>query len=144
MPLDPIPLVSPAWHAVVGADSGISGANVAVSVKSCELCGATQTPMWRRGPSGKGSLCNACGVRWASRRRSNRRPVEETSVQLIKEMHVVEESATGGGTVEQYYCKYCGLTWPLNFFKNRQQFGAHCSNCSRKRKSRGTYAYALL
>lgn len=35
-----------------------------------------------------------------------------------------------------YWCKYCNLTWPLSYFKNRQQFGAHCSNCSRKRKSR--------
>lgn len=134
---DPIPLSSSTWHGGVGPDSSGSASSVSANVKSCELCGATQTPMWRRGPSGKGSLCNACGVRWASRRRSNRRPLEETSASVIKETHVVEENATGGA-VEQYYCKYCGLTWPLNFFKNRQQFGAHCSNCSRKRKSRGT------
>ena len=37
-----------------------------------------------------------------------------------------------------YYCRYCDTTWPLNYFRNRQQFGAHCSNCSRKRKPRGT------
>lgn len=32
--------------------------------KRCEGCGATSTPQWRRGPSGKRTLCNACGVKW--------------------------------------------------------------------------------
>jgi len=36
------------------------------SGKVCEYCGGTETPMWRRGPSGKGSLCNKCGVKWKS------------------------------------------------------------------------------
>lgn len=35
----------------------------------CDFCQATQTPMWRRGPGGKGTLCNACGVKWSLRRR---------------------------------------------------------------------------
>ncbi|KAJ3183594.1 hypothetical protein HDU85_002023 [Gaertneriomyces sp. JEL0708] len=30
----------------------------------CRSCGATQTPLWRRGPEGTKTLCNACGVRW--------------------------------------------------------------------------------
>jgi len=34
--------------------------------KVCEYCGGSETPMWRRGPSGKGSLCNKCGVKWKS------------------------------------------------------------------------------
>jgi len=38
------------------------------------------------------------------------------------------------GGKEQYYCKYCDTAWPYNHFRNAQQFGAHCSNCSRKRK----------
>jgi len=32
--------------------------------KICEYCGDTDTPMWRRGPNGKGTLCNKCGVKW--------------------------------------------------------------------------------
>jgi len=32
--------------------------------KVCEYCGDTDTPMWRRGPNGKGTLCNKCGVKW--------------------------------------------------------------------------------
>ncbi|KAL6054134.1 GATA-binding transcription factor [Balamuthia mandrillaris] len=34
----------------------------------------------------------------------------------------------------EYYCKYCDTAWPYSHFRNAQQFGAHCSNCSRKRK----------
>lgn len=33
--------------------------------RKCEFCGTTETPMWRRGPTGKGTLCNACGVKWS-------------------------------------------------------------------------------
>eukprot|EP01087_Luapelamoeba_hula_P018003 TRINITY_DN5737_c1_g1_i1.p1 TRINITY_DN5737_c1_g1~~TRINITY_DN5737_c1_g1_i1.p1 ORF type:complete len:635 (+),score=136.37 TRINITY_DN5737_c1_g1_i1:350-2254(+) len=39
-----------------------------------------------------------------------------------------------GTNVQQYYCKYCDTSWPYTHFRNAQQFGAHCSNCSRKRK----------
>jgi GATA zinc finger/Bromodomain extra-terminal - transcription regulation len=36
--------------------------------RTCEYCAATTTPMWRRGPSGKSTLCNKCGVKWRSGR----------------------------------------------------------------------------
>lgn len=36
--------------------------------KKCAYCGVTETPQWRRGPSGKRTLCNACGVKWSSGR----------------------------------------------------------------------------
>ena len=35
---------------------------------------------------------------------------------------------------QHYYCRYCQESWPLSFFRNSQQFGAHCSNCSRRAK----------
>ncbi|ORY42027.1 hypothetical protein BCR33DRAFT_718650 [Rhizoclosmatium globosum] len=35
--------------------------------KKCVTCGATNTPMWRRGPLGAGTLCNACGVKWSKK-----------------------------------------------------------------------------
>jgi hypothetical protein len=33
-------------------------------VRGCVQCGTEKTPMWRSGPSGAKTLCNACGVRW--------------------------------------------------------------------------------
>ncbi|CAM0950146.1 unnamed protein product [Alopecurus aequalis] len=32
--------------------------------KTCLHCGTSKTPQWREGPKGKGTLCNACGVRY--------------------------------------------------------------------------------
>ena len=33
-------------------------------VKTCTECGTQRTPMWRNGPAGPKSLCNACGVHY--------------------------------------------------------------------------------
>ncbi|KAG0472183.1 hypothetical protein HPP92_016729 [Vanilla planifolia] len=37
--------------------------------KSCADCQTTKTPLWRCGPSGPKSLCNACGIRYSKKRR---------------------------------------------------------------------------
>lgn len=34
----------------------------------CVDCKATKTPMWRSGPLGPRSLCNACGIRYRKRK----------------------------------------------------------------------------
>lgn len=31
--------------------------------RACTLCGTAKTPLWRSGPEGPKSLCNACGIR---------------------------------------------------------------------------------
>ncbi len=36
----------------------------------CVTCGATASLLWRKGPEGKGTLCNACGLSW--RRKQNK------------------------------------------------------------------------
>mmetsp|Transcript_5634 Transcript_5634/g.15772 ORF Transcript_5634/g.15772 Transcript_5634/m.15772 type:complete len:235 (+) Transcript_5634:732-1436(+) len=40
-------------------------------VQTCLSCGTTSTPLWRGGPDGPKTLCNACGVRYM---KSNKRP----------------------------------------------------------------------
>ncbi|KAF7075949.1 hypothetical protein CFC21_080675 [Triticum aestivum] len=37
--------------------------------KACTACNTTKTPLWRGGPSGPMSLCNACGIRYRKKRR---------------------------------------------------------------------------
>jgi len=44
----------------------------------CDFCGVTETPMWRRGPQGKGTLCNACGVKWSLRGRKKSKKGKES------------------------------------------------------------------
>lgn len=39
---------------------GRSSGNPPVGVSRCASCGATHSPEWRKGPSGKKDLCNAC------------------------------------------------------------------------------------
>ncbi|KAF5739904.1 putative GATA transcription factor 15 [Tripterygium wilfordii] len=39
--------------------------------KCCTDCKTTKTPLWRAGPSGPKSLCNACGIRYRKKRRAS-------------------------------------------------------------------------
>ncbi|XP_058738490.1 GATA transcription factor 16-like [Vicia villosa] len=36
--------------------------------KCCADCKTTKTPLWRGGPNGPKTLCNACGIRYRKRR----------------------------------------------------------------------------
>ncbi|KAI9098982.1 hypothetical protein K1719_024749 [Acacia pycnantha] len=38
--------------------------------KCCTDCKTTKTPLWRGGPAGPKTLCNACGIRYRKRRTS--------------------------------------------------------------------------
>ncbi|KAL8545489.1 hypothetical protein ACS0TY_005582 [Phlomoides rotata] len=35
---------------------------------SCSICKTTETPLWRSGPFGPKSLCNACGIKFSKKR----------------------------------------------------------------------------
>ncbi|KAG7564532.1 Zinc finger GATA-type [Arabidopsis suecica] len=39
-----------------------------IADKSCSHCGTRKTPLWREGPRGAGTLCNACGMRYRTGR----------------------------------------------------------------------------
>ncbi|XP_057547152.1 GATA transcription factor 15-like isoform X2 [Amaranthus tricolor] len=39
-------------------------------IKRCADCGTSKTPLWRGGPAGPKSLCNACGIRSRKKRRA--------------------------------------------------------------------------
>ncbi|XP_060194488.1 GATA transcription factor 6-like [Lycium barbarum] len=41
---------------------------VGFGAKQCSHCGVQKTPLWRTGPLGEKTLCNACGVRFKSGR----------------------------------------------------------------------------
>ncbi|GLT37964.1 hypothetical protein SLA2020_122430 [Shorea laevis] len=43
---------------------------VSENKKCCTDCKTTKTPLWRGGPAGPKSLCNACGIRYRKKRRA--------------------------------------------------------------------------
>jgi len=49
-------------------NGGRSTGNPPVGVTRCASCKVTHSPEWRKGPSGKKDLCNACGLRYARSR----------------------------------------------------------------------------
>ncbi|CAE6230406.1 unnamed protein product [Arabidopsis arenosa] len=53
--------------------------------KTCADCGTSKTPLWRGGPTGPKSLCNACGIR----NRKKRRGTEDNKK--------LKKSSSGGG-----------------------------------------------
>ncbi|KXG37198.1 GATA transcription factor 16 isoform X2 [Sorghum bicolor] len=55
--------------------------------KACTECHTTKTPLWRGGPCGPMSLCNACGIRYRKKRR--------------EAMGLDSSSKAGGGTEQQ-------------------------------------------
>ncbi|KAK4741621.1 hypothetical protein SAY87_025209 [Trapa incisa] len=56
-------------------------------VPECVECHTTKTPMWRGGPAGPRSLCNACGIKYRKRNRGllgpenrvSKKPLEDSS-----------------------------------------------------------------
>ncbi|ESQ49360.1 hypothetical protein EUTSA_v10021708mg [Eutrema salsugineum] len=49
--------------------SSSSNGGISNEKKSCAICGTSKTPLWRGGPAGPKSLCNACGIRNRKKRR---------------------------------------------------------------------------
>uniref|UniRef100_A0A6T5W2Z0 GATA-type domain-containing protein n=1 Tax=Erythrolobus australicus TaxID=1077150 RepID=A0A6T5W2Z0_9RHOD len=55
------------------------------AVKRCSHCGTSDTPLWRLGPQGAKTLCNACGLRW----RKTGRFVDDDAHAPQKQQHAV-------------------------------------------------------
>ncbi|KAL7593545.1 hypothetical protein Lser_V15G34007 [Lactuca serriola] len=45
--------------------------SVSCEEKLCVDCKTSKTPLWRSGPAGPKSLCNACGIRYRKKRSPN-------------------------------------------------------------------------
>ncbi|OBZ65666.1 Cutinase gene palindrome-binding protein [Grifola frondosa] len=56
----------------------------------CVTCGRTDSPEWRKGPTGPKTLCNACGLRWAKKVRKTGEAEGEGDI---------TQQASGSGTV---------------------------------------------
>ncbi|TVU20206.1 hypothetical protein EJB05_36405, partial [Eragrostis curvula] len=52
-----------------GGAARVAAAHDAFADRRCANCGTTSTPLWRNGPRGPKSLCNACGIRFKKEER---------------------------------------------------------------------------
>ncbi|XP_010242203.1 PREDICTED: GATA transcription factor 21-like [Nelumbo nucifera] len=98
------------WEMDTSSNSSSNNANNTVRV--CSDCNTTKTPLWRSGPRGPKSLCNACGIRQRKARRAMAAangtllPTEASSMK--NKVHHKEKRSSETGYVQQYK-KRCKL-----------------------------------
>ncbi|KGG50119.1 GATA-4/5/6 transcription factor [Mitosporidium daphniae] len=116
------PMISVAHHHSAG-----SAASTA-SIKICSNCGCTSTPSWRRCPTGKQLLCNACGL--YQKLHNKPRPfcvLDDGSVKVQRNAfleatrcghcNTTETPLWRRGSNGQSLCNACGL-----YFKQHRQY----------------------
>uniref|UniRef100_A0A0E0K9P1 GATA-type domain-containing protein n=1 Tax=Oryza punctata TaxID=4537 RepID=A0A0E0K9P1_ORYPU len=89
--------------ACVGAGEGEDGGRVTVDeLTRCLRCGisANATPHMRRGPEGRRTLCNACGIAWS----------KDTSVSNFH-----QQALHGGAQGSQGYAPLAGMQQQQQF-----------------------------
>lgn len=110
-----------------GVGGSING-NVPSTIKICSNCGCTSTPSWRRCPTGKQLLCNACGL--YQKLHNKPRPfcvLDDGSVKVQRNAfleatrcghcHTTETPLWRRGSNGQSLCNACGL-----YFKQHRQY----------------------
>lgn len=70
-------------------------------IRVCSDCNTTKTPLWRGGPRGPKSLCNACGIRQRKARRAAAAAAPDgtivvTDMKKTKGQHKEKKSSTNG------------------------------------------------
>ncbi|KAK9054233.1 hypothetical protein SSX86_025311 [Deinandra increscens subsp. villosa] len=80
-----------------GGNGGAAGADQTLQARRCANCDTTSTPLWRNGPRGPKSLCNACGIRFKKEERRANAAATVTS--------------GGGDTTETHHYTMNGNPW---------------------------------
>jgi len=112
--------------------------NVPKSKRKCEFCGTMETPMWRRGPTGKGTLCNACGVKWSLKFRK-RAGKKVSKTDKLREDANQQRHSTRKKLVPNKRDEPTDLLVdnpPKEESSTHQHIGGLCCNHSKKRKER--------
>ncbi|KAF9615109.1 hypothetical protein IFM89_021680 [Coptis chinensis] len=75
-------------------------------IRTCSDCNTTKTPLWRSGPRGPKSLCNACGIRQRKARRARAAAEAGANDTLL----VASESSSTHSSKLHFKAKRCKLT----------------------------------
>ena len=81
---------------------------VLVSGGICRDCGTSETTLWRGGPTGEKSLCNACGIRWKrqnGKAQSPRRSAAPKSQKAEKKVRAANKKGDVSTTMETFLQK---------------------------------------
>ncbi|XP_010438794.1 PREDICTED: putative GATA transcription factor 22 [Camelina sativa] len=62
--------ISTNQYNIIVDQNGYNGSSNDCVIRICSDCNTTKTPLWRSGPRGPKSLCNACGIRQRKARRA--------------------------------------------------------------------------
>lgn len=78
--------------------SSLLGVNETVNAngvhqRSCMVCSKKKTGQWRRGPAGPRTLCNACGLEWTRKIRSEA-TIKGISIQESERILAIQESSS--------------------------------------------------
>ncbi|KAJ3983949.1 hypothetical protein F5890DRAFT_1554489 [Lentinula detonsa] len=89
------PGLSPEHRGSNGPSGGTqrSHGNRPTGLLKCSSCKTTSSPEWRKGPSGKKELCNACGLRYARSRAKKEGHVVSNSGRKRKDKVIKRESS---------------------------------------------------
>ncbi|KAI0264492.1 hypothetical protein BC834DRAFT_937825 [Gloeopeniophorella convolvens] len=79
------------------AGTGRTAGNPPTGVLRCSSCKVTTSPEWRKGPSGKKDLCNACGLRYA-RSRAKKEGITTQRRRKDKVMTMVKQEPHSGAS----------------------------------------------
>lgn len=63
-------------------------------VKYCVSCKTTDSPEWRKGPSGQKELCNACGLRWNRKQKKEATAASSAGTELAPRKTKGEQDLT--------------------------------------------------
>ncbi|VFQ73872.1 unnamed protein product [Cuscuta campestris] len=89
--------------------------NASSHVKSCSDCKTTRTPLWRGGPRGPKTLCNACGIKYNKKRRQmlgldrGREERRKKRMQGGGRVGVATRGSGGGGSTESLRTMWMAL-----------------------------------
>ncbi|GMH24574.1 hypothetical protein Nepgr_026417 [Nepenthes gracilis] len=97
-----------------GVGNNNSSAGDTLLARRCANCDTTSTPLWRNGPRGPKSLCNACGIRFKKEERKATAAAATTSI------------PAAAGSVEPHH------TTPCSHDNNSRGHQYHCSSPTQK------------
>ncbi|KAH9959602.1 hypothetical protein BC827DRAFT_493301 [Russula dissimulans] len=90
------------------AASGRASGNPPTGISRCSSCKVTTSPEWRKGPSGKKDLCNACGLRFA-RSRAKKEGITTQRRRKDKVMALAKRESPSGASVPPIPVPYSNL-----------------------------------